>query len=247
MKVAVLLKRVPDTGVSLRVNADGSDIVREGVAFVTNPYDEFAMEEAVRIKEARGDVQIKVFALGDESFQETLRTGLALGADEALLLKADPELDPLTAGKALAEAVKEFGPDLVLVGKEAVDDNMAAVHTYLAYELNYPIVHRAIKIELGDGEAVVTREADWGTERVKVKLPAVITCEKGLNEPRLPSLRGIMQAKRKKIEVREVSLQSAFQKLGLEMPPQKEPGRKVEEEFPKDVDILVEFLKERFL
>jgi len=249
MKIAVLLKRVPDTGISLRVNPDGSDIVQEGVAYVTNPYDEYALEEAVRIKERSPETEIVALSLGNDEAQDILRNALAIGADRAVLLR-NPDyrwLDPLSSAAILSEALRAENPMLILTGKQAVDDNAYAVPAYIAYALGLPIVSYAIRIELSDSEATVTRETDWGTERVKVSLPAVITCEKGLNEPRLPALRGIMAAKKKTIEVKDVSGSPGFGRPTLSLPPQKQAGIKVQKEFPQDVDDLVSFLREKIL
>ncbi len=249
MKIAVLLKRVPDTGVSLRVNPDGTDIVSEGVAFVTNPYDEYALEEAVRISETKGDCEIIAVSIGDASATDVLRNALAVGAHRAVLLK-HPDykwLDPKTAGEALADFLAEEKPDLVLMGKQAVDDNAFATGFYLAKKLNYTIAAYAIKIELQENSALITRETDWGTEKVKIALPGIITCEKGLNEPRLPGLRGIMAAKRKPIEEKEIQADSLMPRPKLSMPPEKQAGVKVQEEFPADVDKLMEFLREHML
>jgi len=249
MKIAVLLKRVPDTGVSLRVNPDGTDIVPEGVPFVANPYDEFALEEAIRMKEAGKATEVVGLSLGDDDSQETLRNALAVGADRAVLLRHDGFrwLDGLGVSAILAEALRAEAPGLVLVGKQAVDDNAFAVPAYLAVALGLPIASYAIKIDLDGASALVTRETDLGTEKVKVNLPAVITCEKGLNEPRLPALRGIMAAKKKEIETRDVSAEPLFGRPLLSSPTQKQAGVKVVEEFPGNVDKLVAFLKERLL
>ena len=249
MKIAVLLKRVPDTGISLRVAPDGSDILQEGVAYVTNPYDEFGLEEAVRIKERLPETEIVAISLGPDEAQDILRNALAIGADRAVLLRCPDYrwLDPLSAAGAIAETLRAENPNLILTGKQAVDDNAYAVPTYIAYALGLPVVSYAIKIEVSDSEATVTRETDWGTEKVKVSLPAVITCEKGLNEPRLPALRGIMAAKKKTIEVKDVSGSPAFGKPTLSLPPQKQAGIKVQKEFPQDVEELVSFLREKIL
>ncbi|MEO0192181.1 MAG: electron transfer flavoprotein subunit beta/FixA family protein [candidate division WOR-3 bacterium] len=249
MKIAVLLKRVPDTGISLRVNPDGSDILQEGVAYVTNPYDEYGLEEAVRIKERSPEAEVVAISLGPDEAQDVLRNALAIGADRAILLKSPDYrwLDPLSSASILAEALKAESPDLILVGKQAVDDNAYAVPAYIAHSLGLPIVSYAIRIDLSGSEALVTRETDWGTEKVKVSLPCVITCEKGLNEPRLPALRGIMAAKKKPIDVKDVSGSPVFGRPSLALPPQKQAGVKVQKEFPQDVDDLVSFLREKIL
>ncbi len=249
MKIAVLLKRVPDTGISLRVNPDGSDIVQEGVAYVTSPYEEYGLEEAVRVKEKSPGTEIIAISLGPEEAQDVLRNALAIGADRAILLKsADYRwFDPMTTASLLVDVLRAESPDLILAGKQAVDDNAYAVPAYIARMIGVPAVSSAIKIDLSGTEAIITRETDWGTEKVKVSLPCVITCAKGLNEPRLPALRGIMAAKSKPIDVREVSGSPAFGRPSLSMPPQKQAGIKVQKEFPQDVDDLVSFLKEKIL
>lgn len=249
MKILVLLKRVPDTGVSLRVAPDGGDIVREDLPFVTNPYDEYALEEAIRLKEAEVASEVVALSLGDDGASEVLRNALAVGADRAIHLVHQDywKLDPIAAAEAILEKVKAEDPQLILAGKEAVDDNSAAVPGLLATALGIPLLTYAIKLEISDGSVRVTRETDYGLETIEAPLPAVVTAEKGLNEPRLPSLRGIMAAKRKPIERMEISSQARLELVGLGLPPAKEPGVKVTEEFPKNVELLIDFLKSKLL
>lgn len=249
MKIAVLLKRVPDTGISLRVNHEGADILQEGVAYVTSPYEEYGLEEAVRIKEKTPDTEIVALSLGSGEAQDVLRNALAIGADRAILLRSPDYrwFDPMTTATLLADAIRAENPDLILAGKQAVDDNAYAVPAYIACMMGLAVVSSAIRIELSGAEATVTRETDLGTEKVKVSLPAVITCEKGLNDPRLPALRGIMAAKSKPIDARDVSGSPAFGRPSLSLPPQKQAGMKVQKEFPQDVDDLVAFLREKIL
>ncbi|MGC8893609.1 MAG: electron transfer flavoprotein subunit beta/FixA family protein [candidate division WOR-3 bacterium] len=249
MKIAVLLKRVPDTGISLWVAPDGSDIVQEGIVYVTSPYEEYGLEEAVRIKEKAPDTEIVAVSLGPDEAQEVLRNALAIGADRAILLKSPDYkwFDPMTTAAILAETLRAENPDLIFAGKQAVDDNAFAVPAYIACNLGLPIVSYAVNIELSSADAIVTRETDWGTEKLRISLPCVITCEKGLNEPRLPALRGIMAAKKKTIEIKDVSGSPVFARPTLSLPPQKQAGVKVQKEFPQDVDELLSFMREKIL
>jgi len=205
MKIAVLVKQVPDTEAKIRIGPDGTDIVREGVKFVMNPYDEYAVEQALQIKEKLGgDSTVTVLSLGPAAASETLRTALAMGADTGIHLRDDAfeGQDTLATARALAAALQGGGFDLVFSGKMAIDDNAAVVPTAVAELLDIPHVNWIIAFELGaDGKsATVRRRVDGGEEVVECALPALFTCEKGLNEPRYASLTGIMKAKKKPIE-----------------------------------------------
>ncbi len=248
MKLIVFLKRVPDTGIPVQVNDTGTDIVRENLNYVVNPYDEFAIEEALRIKEKAGDAEIVAVSLGDDGAKETLRNALALGADRAVHLKinASPFVSPEATAKAFHEFLSQEGFDLVLMGKEAVDDNFGLVPAYLATLAGVPLLTYVVHLEVQDGKVKAHRETDDGAIEVEAPLPCVITTEKGLNEPRLPTLRGIMMAKRKPIDEVEVSLpESALALDHMEMPPQKEAGIVIQDEFPKNVERLLEILREK--
>ncbi len=194
MKIMVFTKRVPDTGIPVKVNAQGTDIERENLTYVMNPYDEFALEEAIRIKEKLGDVEIIAVSLGDDSVKETLRNALALGADRALHIKTTPRpfYDPMTIAKSLYSAVqKEGNIDLILMGKEAVDDNFGLVSAYLSELTNMPLITLVVKLDISDTTVKAVRETDDGSVEVQTSLPCIVTCEKGLNEPRLATLRGL--------------------------------------------------------
>lgn len=249
MKIVVFLKKVPDTGIPIKVSSGGDDIVRDSsLSYVTNPYDEYAVEEALKIREKLGDVEIVAISLGDENTKDILRNALALGVDRTILLRYDDFhwLSGHRVASVLAKTVKEEGFDLILMGKEAVDLGEGQVGGYLAEHLSVPIVSYIVKLDLEDGTARVEREVDEGREVLKVKLPAILTCEKGLNEPRLPSLRGIMMAKKKPIEERPVEgdLPYGLKKMKLHLPPEKKPGEVIKEDFPQSVVTLVKKLRE---
>lgn len=253
MKIVVCLKQTFDTEAKIQLDASGK-ISQEGIQFIINPYDEFAVEEAVRIKERLGNVEITVLSLGTKKTEEALRQALAMGADKAILLQ-DPifeGLDSHGTAVALSKALSRLEYDLILGGWAAIDDSCAQVMTRVAERLNLPQVNVVTKIELEDGKAVCHREADGATEIIEVPLPAVVTAQKGLNEPRYPSLKGIMQAKKKELKV----LDSAA--LGLSpddvkpyvritqyfLPEKRKQGKILEGELPGTAQELVRLLRE---
>jgi electron transfer flavoprotein beta subunit len=227
VKIAVCIKRVPDSETRIKIAADGRSIDESGVKFVLNPYDEFAVEEGLRRKEAAGSGEVVVISLGGDAAQETMRTALAMGADRGVLLKTErPPLDPLPAARALAAELKDGGYDLVLFGKVAIDDSNHAVGPMVAELLGLPCVSAVARLELADGQGTAEREVEGGVEVVEFPLPAVITAEKGLNEPRYPALKGIMAAKKKPLEVKPVSLEAGgLEVLELAPPPERQAGR----------------------
>ena len=231
MKIAVCVKRVPDTEARIKIGADGKSIDEAGVKFVLNPYDEYAVEEALRLKEKAGAGEVAVIALGGDAAQETIRTALAMGADRGVLLKADRmPLDPLVVARALAEELKPGGFDLILCGKQAVDDTSHAVGVLVAELLGIPSVAAVAKLEIADGKGTAEREIEGGVEVVSFALPAVITADKGLNEPRYPALKGIMAAKKKPLEVKPAALVPAgLDVIELAYPPERQAGRIVGE------------------
>jgi len=205
MKIGVLVKQVPDTETKIRIGPDGSDIVRDGIKYVMNPYDEFAVEQALRIKEKNGGTpEVTVVTLGPASAGETLRTALAMGADRGVHLRdaAFEGGDPLATSRALAAALAAEQFTLVFTGKMAIDDNASVVPTAVAELLGIPYVNLVQSFELSaDGQsATVRRRIDGGEELLECALPALFSAEKGLNEPRYASLTGIMKAKKKPIE-----------------------------------------------
>lgn len=203
MKILVCIKQVIDTGARLTIK-DGQ-VEGDALPRVLNPYDEFALEEAIRIKEAVAETTVTVITLGPEKFKDTLRTGLAMGADDAvhLLDPAFEGLDSLGVAHALSQAAGKTGFDLILCGRQAVDDDMAQVGPALSVFLDIPCLTMVTKLEFTDDKksATATRQVEGGLEVYRLALPCLITCQKGLNEPRLPSLKGIMKAKKKEIAV----------------------------------------------
>jgi electron transfer flavoprotein beta subunit len=204
LKILTLLKRVPDTEARILINREGTGINEEGIKFVINPYDEYAVEEGLKLKEKMGgDSKVTVVCMGPEESTEMIRTALAMGADDAVHI-CDNSLDkagPFTSATILAKAITEEGFDIIFCGKQAIDDDMAQVQSILAEMLDIPQVNVATKFEAADdgGSAVLNRRIEGGDELIEAKLPVIISCEKGLNEPRYASLPGIMKAKKKEI------------------------------------------------
>ncbi|MEE8060837.1 MAG: electron transfer flavoprotein subunit beta/FixA family protein [Gemmatimonadales bacterium] len=230
MKIAVCLKRVPDTTTKIVVGADGKSIDETGVKFVPNPYDEYAIEEALALKEKAGDGETVVYSLGSDSSQETIRSALAVGIDRGVLLQTEGSPDGLVVAKALADALEGEGFDLILFGKLAVDDYNHQVGPMVAELLSLPCITTVVHLSVEDGGVVADREIEGGIEVSTCRLPAVITCDKGLNTPRLPKLKGIMAAKKKPLDVRPVELGAgSIEVLGLELPPARSEGKIVGE------------------
>ncbi len=200
MKLLVPVKRVVDYNVKVRVKSDGSGVELSGVKMAMNPFDEIAVEEAVRLREKGIATEIIVVSLGLAQCAETLRTALAMGADRGILVETDVGLEPLAVAKLLAAIVRREGPELVVMGKQAIDDDMNATGQMLAALLGWPQGTFASKLEIADGTATVTREVDGGLETVALSLPAVVTADLRLNEPRYASLPNIMKARKKPIE-----------------------------------------------
>lgn len=243
MKIAVCLKRVPDTTTKIVIGPDGKSISTAGVKFVANPYDEFALEEAIKLKETAGGGETTVVALGGDSAQETIRTGLAMGIDRGVLLKSEGSADGLAVARALAAELKDGGYDLVLFGKLAVDDYNHQVGPMVAELLELPCITAVAHLTLTDGKIEAEREIEGGIEVSTCALPAVLTCDKGLNTPRLPALKGIMAAKRKPLEVKDVTLEAGtLEPIGLTLPPDRQEGRIVGEG-PDAVPTLIDLLR----
>jgi electron transfer flavoprotein beta subunit len=231
LKIAVCIKRVPDTETRIKVGLDGKSIDESGVKYVVNPYDEYAIEAALQLKEKAGSGEVVVIAMGTDASQETIRQALAMGADRGVLLKTDQRpLDPLPAAKALAAEIKDGAFDLVLFGKLAIDDYSQAVGTMVGELLQMPSVSAVARLEVEGGALEAEREIEGGVEMVEASLPAVVTTDKGLNEPRYPALRGIMMAKKKPLDVKDVSVEvGGFEVLELALPPARAEGRIVGE------------------
>ena len=196
------VKRVVDYNVKIRVKADGSGVELANVKMSMNPFDEIAVEEAVRLKESGAASEVVAVTIGPSKAQETLRTALAIGADRAILIETDDEVEPLSVAKILKSIAEEEKPELVIMGKQAIDDDCNQAGQMLAALLDWPQGTFASKVEVADGAVSVTREVDGGLETLKLTLPAVITTDLRLNEPRYPSLPNIMKAKKKPIDTK---------------------------------------------
>ncbi|MCJ2034704.1 electron transfer flavoprotein subunit beta/FixA family protein [Methylobacterium sp. J-068] len=200
MKVLVPVKRVVDYNVKIRVKADGSGVDLANVKMSMNPFDEIAVEEAIRLKEKGKVTEIVAVSIGPQQAQETLRTALAMGADRAILVKTDGLVEPLAVAKILKAIVEKEAPGLVILGKQAIDDDSNQTGQMLAALLDWPQGTFAFKVEFGDGAIDVTREIDGGLQTVTLTLPAIVTTDLRLNEPRYASLPNIMKAKKKPLE-----------------------------------------------
>ncbi|HLK86972.1 MAG TPA: electron transfer flavoprotein subunit beta/FixA family protein [Candidatus Binataceae bacterium] len=231
MKILATVKRVPDPATTIRILPDGSGIATDNVKWVINPFDEIAIEEGLRIKEKLGG-EVVLLAIGQQTWQEQLRTGLAMGADRAILVRADQPLDSLAIARVIAKVVGDEKPDLVIIGKQAIDDDSNQAGQMLAEMLGWPQATFASKVEIAAPKCTVVREVDGGLETVAFDLPAVITTDLRLNEPRYASLPGIMKARKK--ELKEVPVDSLGVDLApklklktLAAPPKRQAGRKV--------------------
>jgi electron transfer flavoprotein beta subunit len=240
----VCLKRVPDTTAKIAIAADGKSADEAGIKFVPNPYDEYAIEEALKLKEAAGSGETVVVSLGGDAAQETIRAALAMGVDRGVLLQCPGSADGLEVARALAAELKGGSFDLILFGKMAVDDYNHQVGVMVAELLELPCITAVSHLALSDGSLEADREIEGGIESSSCRLPAVLTCDKGLNTPRLPSLKGIMAAKKKPLEVKPVTLSGgSVTVLGLSYPPDRKPGRIVGEG-AEAVPELVRLLRE---
>jgi electron transfer flavoprotein beta subunit len=243
MKVLVPIKRVVDANVKVRVKADGTGVELANVKMAMNPFDEIAVEEAVRLKEAGAATEIVAVSCGLQACQETLRTALALGADRAILVETDADLQPLAVAKLLKAIAGKESPQLVLMGKQAIDDDNNQTGQMLAALLGWPQATFASKVKLEGGGAQVTREVDGGLETVAIKLPAVVTTDLRLNEPRYVTLPNIMKAKKKPLETLKpdalgVDVTPRIATLKVEEPAKRKAGIKV-----ADAKALIEKLK----
>jgi electron transfer flavoprotein beta subunit len=236
MKVLVAVKRVVDFNVKVRVKADGSGVETANVKMSMNPFDEIAVEEALRLKEAGTATEVVAVSCGVQACQETLRTALALGADRAILVETDVELQPLAVAKLLRAIAQKENPQLVILGKQAIDDDCNQTGQMLAALLGWPQATFASRLKIAgaaNGKAAdVTREVDGGLETISIKLPAVVTTDLRLNEPRYVTLPNIMKAKKKPLEVLKpdalgVDVTPRLRTLKVEEPPKRKAGVKV--------------------
>jgi len=232
MKILVAVKRVIDYNVQIRVREDGSGVHTDNVKMSTNPPDDNAVEEAVKLKESGKVKEVVVITIGEEKAQETVRKALAVGADRGIHVKADSYIEPLGIAKILKKVVEKEKPDMVFLGKQAIDDDCNQTGQMLAAMLNWPQGTFTSKVNLKDKSMEVVREIDEGLETVEINLPAVVTCDLRLNEPRYASLPNIMKAKKKPIEAMVakdlgVDITNRIQQIKVEEPPKRKGGIKV--------------------
>ena len=246
-KIMVCIKRVVDYNVRVRVKPDGSGVMLDGVKMSVNPFDEIALEEALRIKERGANIEVLAVSIGVGDTQQQLRTALAMGADRAILVQTDAPVEPLTAAHTFLALAKKEAPDLIFLGKQAIDDDANQTGQMLAALWERPQATFASKVEITGEKAAVTREVDAGLESIEVDLPAVITVDLRLNEPRYVKLPDIMKAKKKPLDV--VSMEALgvsggqyLKTVKTEPPAQRQKGVMV-----KDVAELVDFLKKKGL
>ena len=243
MKLLVTVKRVIDYNVQIRVKADGSGVEKDNVKMSMNPPDENAVEEALRIKEAGKADEIIILTIGNDKAQETIRTALAMGPDRGIHIKTENDLEPLAISKIISKVAEEEKPSIILMGKQAIDDDCNQTGQMTSALLNWPQATFASKIEIDGQNAIVTREIDEGLERIKVSIPFVASCDLRLNEPRYASLPNIMKAKKKPIDTKEASslginIEPRIEQIKVEEPPVRQKGIMV-----NDVAELVQKLK----
>ena len=243
MKILVAVKRVIDYNVQVRVKNDGTGVEKENVKMSMNPPDENAVEEALRIKESGKADEIIILSIGVEKSQETIRTALAMGADRGILIKTDHDVEPLGVSKLIAKIAEDEKPGIILLGKQAIDDDCNQTAQMVSALLNWPQGTFASKIEIEDDSVVITREIDEGLEKIKVKIPFVASCDLRLNEPRYASLPNIMKAKKKPIDIKTavdlgVDISPRIDQIKVEEPPIRQKGVIV-----SDVAELVQKLK----
>ncbi len=243
MKILVPVKRVIDYNVKVRVKSDETGVDLANVKMSMNPFDEIAVEEAVRLKEAGSAEEIVAISIGPEKAQDQLRQALAMGADRAILIKTDETVEPLAVAKLLKKVVEEESPELVILGKQAIDDDCNQTGQMLAALLGWAQGTFASKVDLKEGKVDVTREIDGGLQTISLNLPAIVTTDLRLNEPRYASLPNIMKAKKKPLDVKEVGdygvdVAPRLETVKVTEPPKREAGVKVE-----SVAELVEKLK----
>jgi len=244
MKILVAVKRVVDYNVKIRVKSDNTGVELANVKMSMNPFDEIAVEEALRLKEAGKAEEVVVVSVGPQAAQETIRTALAMGADRGVLVKTDDEVEPLGVAKVLKAVAEEENPDLVIVGKQAIDDDSNQTGQMLSALLGWSQGTFASEVDLGEGSVKVTREVDGGLQTVDLKMPAVVTTDLRLNEPRYASLPNIMKAKKKPIDEKEIGdlgldVSARLTTLKVEEPAQRQAGVMVE-----SVEELVSKLKD---
>jgi len=244
LNLVVCMKRVPDTETRIRIAASGTDIDPAGVKYIASPYDDYALEQALRAKEALGAGEVTLISLGDSSTQEILRKGLAMGADKAVLLTGDADMDGLATAKALAAELQGADAPLVLLGVKAIDDDQQQVGPMLAVLTGRACVTGVSSFEVKDGKAICQREVEGGSEIVEATLPAVLTITKGEHEPRLASLKGIMAAKKKPLDEKPAAGGGSRIRVRALREPAARPTGRIVGEGPDAVPELVRLLRE---
>ena len=246
-KIMVCIKRVVDYNVRIRVKPDGSGVMLDGVKMSVNPFDEIALEEALRIKERGTNAEVVAVSIGVADTQQQLRTALAMGADRAILVQTDGPVEPLTAARTFLAVAKKENPDLIFLGKQAIDDDANQTGQMLAALWDRPQATYASKVEISGGKAAVTREVDAGLETIEVDLPAVVTVDLRLNEPRYVKLPDIMKAKKKPLDVTSLDALGVNAEVLLKTSKTEPPAQRQKGVLVKDVAELVDVLKKKGL
>ena len=246
-KIMVAIKRVVDYNVRIRVKPDGSGVMLDGVKMSVNPFDEIALEEALRIKERGTNIEVVAVSIGVADTQQQLRTALAMGADRAILVQTTDPVEPLTAARTFLALAKKENPDLIFLGKQAIDDDANQTGQMLAAIWERPQATYASKVEISGAKASVTREVDAGLETIEVDLPAVVTVDLRLNEPRYVKLPDIMKAKKKPLDVTSLDALGVSAGVLLKVVKTEPPAQRQKGVMVKDVAELVEVLKKKGL
>jgi len=244
MKSLVCISHVPDTTTKIKYNAEGTALDKTGVTFVINPYDEYGLVRGIEFKEASGQGQITVLCVGNAEVEPTLRKALAIGADDAVRIDADPA-DGLFIAKQIAAYAQGKGYDFIFFGKESIDSNGAGIPGMVAELLDIPFASQAIELNVEGGKAQLKREMDGGYESLEASLPCVVSCQKGISEWRIPNMRGIMMAKRKPLNVvPAVEASPAITRVKVELPPPKGDTTYID---PEEAEKLIEILNDKGL
>jgi len=240
MNILVCIKRVPDTTAKIKIASNNKFIDPQGVEFVINPYDEIAIEEALKLKEKTGQGEVVVISIDADGNETILRKALAMGADKGILIKTDVNFDGHATADVLANAIKDIKFDIIFFGKQAVDDDSSQVPSIVASLLNIPRVNVVNKLEINGTKIKAHRQIEGGEEVYELEMPAIISAQKGLNEPRYPSLKGIMAAKKKPIDTKEAqTIKQTIEIIKMDYPPQRPAGRIV----GKGVEAVPELIK----
>jgi len=244
VNIAVCVKQVPDTEARIKINEDKKSIDESEINFILNPYDEFAVEEALKLKEAQGG-DVTILSLGPNRVTSTIRQALAMGANKAIHIKTDLfPVDPMATAEALSQVLKEGNYDIIFMGKQAIDDDNAQIGVLIGEKLGIAAINVVTKFELNGDTVTANRQIEGGVERTEAKIPVIITAQRGLNEPRYASLKGIMAAKKIQIEEKTVNVPADnIEIVEINYPPQKPEG-KIVGEGPEAVPELIRLLKE---